>query len=198
MKQNEFEILRAVSAYLDEDTVFVMSYQYHTEKDPDDPEGRRNDRSKSRYRMIGFVDKVANVKAKIEELKKDANRLEDWKWTDDPSWDGNILYMYGANNASKANWLRLKLKKAISWENALRVFQGYKKDIRKTDPETGRRNKTFGQYIVMCPNAIYPTDGYSCTDGSTVDITDVETLKTKIGQTICREIKMKLVGPKEN
>lgn len=37
MHKDEMEILRAASAKLDPETIFVMTYQYHTEKDPDDP-----------------------------------------------------------------------------------------------------------------------------------------------------------------
>ena len=207
MQKNEIEILRAVSMSLDDsenrnpsdDTpILVVSYQYHTEKNepgenPEDPDGKKNNRAKSRYRMIGFVDTVRNIKAKIENLKTDAMRTLPWKWENDPSWDGIVKYSYDNDNRGKANWLRLKIKKCVSWENGQLILQGMKKDLRKT--VDGERNPNYQKYAIFTKNAVYETKGYSCTDGTTADLTDRETLKTKVGQTLCKEIVMKLVGP---
>lgn len=188
MRQEEFEIVRALSAKLDDQTLFVLSYQYHTEKDPGDPEGKRNDRAKSRYRMLGRVMRIADMEALSKEMHQDANRMLPWKWPDDPSWDGVILYAKDASNECFSNWLRLKVKKAVPWETALQLFKGMKKDTEKGSP-------TYGQYVVFTPNAVYETEGYSCSDGSVVDITDREALLSKVGQNVWKEIRMKLVGP---
>ena len=75
MYKDEIEILRAASAKLDPETIFVMTYQYHTEKDPDDPQGKKNLRAKSRYRMLGRVEKLQDLEAKMAELRRDENRL---------------------------------------------------------------------------------------------------------------------------
>lgn len=181
------EIIRALSVKLSEDTVFVLTYQYHTEKDPDDPAGKRNLRTASRYRMLGFVDTVENVEKRIQELHTDAFRLKPWKWPDDPSWEGDILYMKDASNEGQSNWLRLKLRKAVGREEGLQLLKGYKKDTKKGSP-------TFGQYVVFTPNAVYDAKGYTCSDGSTVDADDFDALLQKKGQNVWKEIRMKLVG----
>jgi hypothetical protein len=187
MKTDEMEILRAVSTKLDNDTLFIMTYQYHTEKDPDDPEGKKNLKSASRYRMIGRIEKIADLEAKMINLRQDENRLADWKWPDDPDWTGKILYSKDSSNAGRSNWIRLKLNKAISWENALALMQGFKKDTDKT-------SKTFGQYVVRNPSAAYDMKGYTCTNGDVIDIDDKEALLAHVGQNVYKEIKMKLCG----
>ena len=49
-------------------------------------------------------------------------------------------------------------------------------------------------YSVFVKNAVYETEGYTCSDGTVLDITDFEALKTKKGQNIWKEIHMKLAG----
>lgn len=182
------EIIRAISVKLDAETVFFLTYQYHTEKSESILSGRKNDRSKSRYRMVGRVMKARDVEELARTLHQDENRLKPWKWPDDPSWDGSVLYMLDASNEGFSRWLRLKLRKAIGREEAAKLMKGYRKD-------TNRKSKTFGKYVVFTPNAVYDTKGYTCTDGTTVDVDDFDALLTKVGQTVCKEIKMKLVGP---
>ena len=188
MKRDEMEIIRAISVKLDADTVFFLTYQYHTEKSESILSGRKNDRSKSRYRMVGRVMKVRDVEELARALHRDENRLKPWKWPDDPSWGGSVLYMLDASNEGFSRWLRLKLRKAIGREEAARLMKGYRKD-------TNRKSRTFGKYVVFTPNAVYDTKGYTCTDGTTVDVDDFDALLSKVGQTVCKEIKMKLVGP---
>ncbi len=188
MKKDEMEIIRAISVKLDADTVFFLTYQYHTERSESILTGRKNDRSKSRYRMVGRVEKIKDVEEAARSLHLDENRLKPWKWPDDPSWDGSVLYMRDASNEGFSRWLRLKLRKAISREDALLLMKGYRKD-------TDKRSRTFGKYAVFTPNAVYDVKGYTCTDGTTVDVDDFDALLTKAGQTVCKEIKMKLVGP---
>ena len=137
------EILRAASAKLDPETVFVMTYQYHTEKDPDDPNGKKKLRAKSRYRMLGRIEKLQDLEAKMAELRRDENRLSPWKWPDDPSWDGKILYAKDASSAGRSNWIRLKINKAVSWDNMLLLMQGVKKDTKK-DSRTFEYRKSIG------------------------------------------------------
>lgn len=188
MKKEEMEILRAASAKLDPETLFVATYQYHTEKDPGDPAGKRNLRAKSRYRLLGRVEKVADLEAKMAALRADESRLGPWKWPDDPSWDGSILYSKDATNAGRSNWIRLKISKAVSWENMLRLMKGLKKDTDKSSP-------TFGQYVVETPQAAYDPKGWSCSNGDVIDVDDREALLAHVGQNVWKEIKMKLVGP---
>lgn len=196
MHKDEMEIIRAISVDLGENLVFCLSYQYHTEKDPNDPEGQRNDKSKSRYRMLGRVDTVENIEKMIQELHQDQNRVNPWKWPDDPTWDGRILYMKDSTNEGYSNWLRLKLRKKITPGEAARVFAGYKKDA-KTAAEAKRKGakpRPEELYSVFVKNAVYETEGYTCSDGTVLDITDFETLKAKKGQNVWKEIHMKLAG----
>lgn len=187
MMANEMEILRALSAKLDDETLFVMTYQYHTVKDPSDPKGRKTIRSQSRYRMLGRVERISGLEAKMAELRKDENRLSPWKWPDDPSWDGKILYAKDSTSAGRANWIRLKIAKALEWEDALARMAGFKKD---TDP----KSPTYGKYAVKTAGAEYDLKGYSCSDGSTIDLDDRTALLQRAGQNIWKDIPMKLAG----
>ena len=187
MKQEDMEILRAASARLNPSTLFVITYQYHTEKDPTDPKGRRTVKAASRYRMLGRIEKIADLEAKMAELRRDENRLSPWKWPDDPSWAGNMLYSKDATSGGRSNWIRLKINKAVSWENLLLLMQGFKKD-------TDKDSRTFGQYVVRTPGAAYDTKGYSCSDGGVVDIDDREALLAHVGQNVWKEIPMKLAS----
>lgn len=190
MKPDEMEILRAVSAKLDDDTLFVMTYQYHTEKDPDDPKGRKTIKAKSRYRFLGRIEKIADLEAKMAELRRDENRLSPWIWPDDPGWDGRILYSKDSTNAGRSNWIRLKLAKSLEWEDALALMAGFKKD-------TDRKSPTFGRYVVKTPGTEYDLKGYACSDGSVVDIDDRTALLQRPGRNVWKDIKMKLAGPRD-
>ena len=199
MKTDEMEIVRALSVKLNEDTVFTLTYQYHTEKDEMDPAGKKNDRSKSCYRMLGRVMKIKDMEAEVMRLHQPENRLGAWKWPDDPDWKGSILYAKDASNEGQSNWLRNKVKKAVSWEEGLRIMAGYKKDVRLANElkKKGKRADPEEIYSVFTPNAVYDVKEYSCSDGSVIDVTDKEALLDKVGQNVWKEIKMKLVGPKE-
>jgi hypothetical protein len=189
MMKNEMEILWAASTRLDDDTLFILTYQYHTEKDPADPKGRRTLREKSRYRMLGRIEKIADLEERMASLRRDENRLSPWKWPGDPSWDGRILYSNDSTNSGRSNWIRLKINKALPWEDFLRLCAGFKKDTDKTSP-------TFRQFVV--PNAATARDmkGYSATDGRTVDADDREALLGLVGQNVVKDIEMKLAGTK--
>lgn len=194
MKENEMEIIRAVSVDLGDGLMFVLSYQYHTELNPTTG---RNDRTKSRYRMIGRVDTKENFDKLYLETRKDENRLNPWKWPDDPSWTGSILYMNDATNAGFSNWLRLKTMKAVGWDEYSHIVRGFKKDPKKALENKKRKNKLPVDEIYSAYNAsaVYETEGYTCSDGSIVSILDRDALKTKAGQNLVLEIHMKISGP---
>ena len=198
MKPDEMEIVRAVSVDLGGGLVFALTYQYHTEKDPADPSGRRNDRSKSRYRMLGRVEKVDDLEKKAAELHLLENRTGPWEWPDDPSWKGRILYMKDSSKEGRSNWIRLKLRKAVSPEEALRIFAGYKKYAKKAAEarrKGGKKPAPEDLYTVFSRNAVYDVHGYACSDGTTLDVTDFDALRAKVGQNVWKEIRMKLSGP---
>lgn len=191
------EIIRALSVKLSEDVLFTVTYQYHTEKSKDDPAGKKNDRTRSRYRMLGRIERIPDIEKKIAELHGDENRLKPWKWPQDPSWDGNILYMKDASSEGRSNWLRLKIRKAVSREEAALLMKGFKKDtdLDREMKKKGRKPKPEELYTVYTPNAVYDAKGYSCSDGSTVDIDDFDALLSKTGQNVWKEIQMKTTGP---
>ena len=187
MKKDEMEIMRAACLELDPETVFVVTYQYHTEKDPDDPEGKRNLRAASRYRTLGMIARKTDLEALALDANRMENRLRPWKWPNDPSWAGCVLYMKDSSMAGFANWLRLKLKKAIPWEDGIRLLAGYKKDTRKGSP-------TFGKYCIFNANAVYDLKGYETASGEKIDLDDREALLRHVGENVWKEIRMKLVG----
>jgi hypothetical protein len=189
MKVDEMEILRAISAKLDDDTIFIMTYQYHAEKDPSDPEGKRTLKSASRYRMIGRVEKIKDLEERMINLRSMENRLNPWMWPDDPTWDKNILYSKDASNMGRSNWIRLKINKAISWDNALNLMKGFKKD-------TDKSSETFGQYVVRNPSSTYELKGYTCSNRDVIDIDDKDALLAHVGQNIYKELRLKTVDNK--
>jgi archaeosine-15-forming tRNA-guanine transglycosylase len=189
MKADEMEILRAVSAKLDDDTIFIMTYQYHVEKDSSDPEGKRTLKSASRYRMIGRVEKIKDLEERMISLRSMDNRLNPWMWPDDPNWDKKILYSKDSSNMGRSNWIRLKINKAISWDNALNLMKGFKKD-------TDKSSETFGQYVVRNPSSVYDLKDYTCSNGDIINIDDKDALLAHVGQNIYKEIKMKTITSK--
>ena len=170
MKQDEIEIMRAMSAYLDKDTIFVLTYQYHTEKDQTEPSGQKNDRSKSRYRMLGRIMKKADMEEAVYRMHSDENALKPWIWPDDPSWNGRILYMYDSNQKAFSNWLAR---------------------FAKSTPESEK-------YVRLNPNSAYIVKGYTCSDGDVIDITDRETLLKKVGQNVWFEIPLRSQAEKRS
>jgi hypothetical protein len=187
MKEDEMEIVKAVSVDLGGNLMAVLTLQYHTETDP---ATGKNDRSKSRWRVLGRVDGFDAFNAAFLETRKDENRLLPWKWPDDPSWNGRILYMNDSTNAGRSNWLRLKIMKALKPDAYLRSLAGYRKskDAKKGAPAAEA-------WTEFNPASVWPAAGWRCTDGTTVDVSDVEALKSKKGQNLWAEILMKSSGP---
>lgn len=190
MMQDEMEILWAASTKLDEDTLFVLTYQYHTEKDPDDPRGRKTIKDRSRYRMLGRIERLPDLEAKMADLRRDENRLSPWKWPGDPGWGGRILYSNDSTNSGRSNWIRLKINKALPWDDFLHLCRGFKKDTDKSSP-------TYRRFVVPSPSAARDMKGYSCSDGSVVDVDDREALLKLVGQNVVKDIEMKLAGPRK-
>lgn len=194
MKKDEMEILRALSVKLDEKHMLILTYQYHTEVDemaPPNPEGKqKKDRSKSAYRMIGRVEKISDIEKRSFALHSDSERMNPWKWPDDPTWDGRILYMNDSTNEGRSNWLRLKLRKAVPWEVGLRLMAGFKKDP-KVAKALGKKGTPETVYVKFSQSAVYETEGYSCSDGSVVSLLDRDALISKCGQNLWKGLRMK-------
>jgi len=136
----------------------------------------KGNRAASRYRWLARVCDVQAVKDQIAFLKADANRLLGWKWPDDPSWDGKIC-TNDSTNSRAAAWLQLKLNKAVSWEDGLEIFKGYKK-----------AQKAYNL------KAAYETEGYSASDGSVLNLTDKAALLAHRGQNLVKEQVLKTMA----
>ena len=166
----------------------VVTYQYHVEKDQTDPDGKRNLRARSRYRMMARIENLARAEALVKDLKKPENVTKPWKWPDD-DWQGEILYSKDASNLGYSRWLRMKLKKAVKWEDWLKIADGWKKDPDIKDKK--RRDKVG--YVKHNDSWKFETEGY--TDGTEeLSLKDRDKLLTKVGKTLKKEIRMKLVG----
>ena len=175
LKKTEMAILKAQSIKLSDDVVFILTFQYHTEKND---EGK-TDRSKSTYRWLGRISRISDIRNGIREMMADVNRLHDFKWPNDPSWQGAIFPGEESTNYRGARWLDTKLKKMVPWEKGLMLLGGYK-------------NKQQEYNL----NAIYPTQGYTTTNGDTIDITDKEALLAHVGQNVYRPHIQKSKLPK--
>lgn len=160
IKTDEMALLKAVSIKLDDNTMFVMTLQYHTEK---------GDRSKSRYRWLGRVCRIQDVQAKITEYKQNENKLNPWIWPNDPSWDGKILYT-DSDCSHAASWLRSKLKKAVDWDTGVKIMNGW--DKKKDEYFTAKK---------------YDTEDFNTEDGTTISILDKDALLARVGQNIWKE-----------
>ena len=193
MLKDEMEIRTAVSVRLDEDTLFVLTYQYHTEADEADPAGKKKDRSRSRYRMLGRVERVSDLEARAKALRADSARLGPWKWPGDPSWEGRILYSKDSTAYGRSGWIRNKIKKAVSWEAYLRIMSGYKPDPKLArEARKGKAVPVQELYSSFSPGSAlrkYGSEGlYRSSDGGEVDVLDRESLLAAAGQNVWREI----------
>ena len=176
IKTDEMAILKAVSIKLDDETVFINTLQYHTEKG--DRDGQlRCDRSKSRYRWLGRVCKIADVRAKIAEFKQDANKLLPWMWPNDPSWNGKILYT-DSDQTHAGSWLRSKLNKMVDWDLGVKLLDGY--------------DKKHDEYSVAKK---YDTENYMTEDGTPISIKDKTALLARVGQNVWKEMVKKAKTP---
>lgn len=98
--------------------------------------------------------KEADLKAEIEEMRKDVNMLEDWKW---PSKSMNewVVSYFDMTNSRGAKWLSDRIKKAKSFEDGMKVLDGWKPS--KNDYKDSRK---------------YHRTGYVLDDGTPVDLTE--------------------------
>lgn len=140
-KSNEMAILKAVSVKLDPDTVLLLTFMYHTERQTGssvilNANGKAPiDRTKSQYRYEGRIAKIKDIEAEIADAK--AHPTDPWLWPGLNGWQ--ISGTPASNRKDEARWLALKLKKAVDWSTAQKIFAGWKKssndykDSRKYD-----------------------------------------------------------------
>lgn len=172
MLKDEVSILKAQCIQVDDSTAVIVTQQYHTEPN----EQGKTDRQKSKYRWIGMVAKIADIKKLIADLSSDANRLKKWRWPNDPDpW-----YICSSNESAGyaiAKFFENKLKKMRSWEEGQQFLRGW-------ETQTKNRDGAYNS------GAVYPTD-FKTVDGVPVDLTDKDSILKQVGKTIYREHIMK-------
>ena len=167
MLKDEVSILKSLMIRLDDNTAFVVTYQYHTERN----EYGKVDRSKSKYRWFARVFKIDNLINKIKWLCEDANRLNKFKWPNDP-WPWYTCAKY-PENYSIASWLSTKYKKIYSWEDGQKILNGW---------ETKTANREGGYNT----SAKYEIDDYLDESGNIVSLSDKNALMKRVGQNLIK------------
>lgn len=186
MKPDEMEIIRAVSVDLGDGLLMLLTQQYHTELDAG---GLKNDRSKSRWRYLGRVARRDDLEAEWLAARRPENASRPWTWPEDPSWKGRILYMNDSTGAGESNWLRLKLSKAVGWDEWRRIAFGWKRDPAKAAEARKKKAKVPAEelYTEFNQAAAWPVEGFALPDGAPVDVMDPESLKKAAGRTFFLE-----------
>ena len=170
MKADEMQIKKAVYNKVSDDVLLVATYQYHVEEDP--ATGKK-DHSKSKYRWLARAYSVPELKERIRDLSSDAKRLEAWHWPDDPSWDKK-MFTNDSTNYAAAKWLTLKISKALSWDEGMKILNGWDKKTSSA-----------------CPKNAYDVKDYVATDGSTVDLTDRDAILKHVNQNFFKPKSLK-------
>ena len=176
MRSDEMAVLKAVTIKLSDDVVVVCIERYHTET-YDKSSIMQRDRSKHKYQWIARVQKISEIKKKIEELKTGEHAMDGYHWPDDPGWDGIMLFNKSTTNKAAAGWLEHRLKKIVDWDLGLKILDGWK---------TG--GKKGNSYV---PTAKYETEEYVAADGAVVSIKDKDTLLKYVGQNLFKQMVMK-------
>lgn len=182
MQSDEMQLLKAATVRIDENTVLIHTLRYHTEPhDKNSVEPR--DRTKNRYQWIARVQTIDSIKKTIEDLKDPARALVDFKWPDDPDWNGVICFNKSRTNKTAARWLEVRTKKILDWDIGMKVFDGWQKGGKRA----GETN----------PAAAYETEDFTAPDGTKVSLRDKATLLKYVGKNLTKEILMKSKLKKE-
>ena len=163
-------ILKAVSCKLSNGNIMVLSFMYHTELDPNDPAGKKKDRSKSQYRYEGIVLTEADLQAKTTAMKADPD--SPWRWPSLETWRAS--YDNEPTNKRGAKWLEARLKKAVDWKTCEKLLNGWKP--AKDDYKDNRK---------------YDIAGYTASDGSQIDLKEDVLLALKPGTTFSKVLAPK-------
>lgn len=170
MKKDEATMLKSLMVELDDNTVLLVTQQYHTE--PRESDGKP-DREKSRYIWISRVMTKDEVNAWAKWCWADENRLGRWKWPGtENAWPFYLLVNKDGDCRAASSWLMTKLKKLMAWKDGIMQIYGWKKET-KSHP--------IGEYQ---KKAMYVHEGYTADNGDIVDLTDREALLKHIGQNL--------------
>lgn len=167
LKPDEIQILKAVNMMLDDEKCLLVTYQYHTELDP---KTSKVDHEKSFYRYLARVSTIAKLKEEASDLFTDEKRLLEWHWPSDPL-PGYKMWSEGSTNYRGSRWLTCRVNKVVDWEKGQEILKGWSK-----------RKDTYS------PKDKYETEGYTSEDGTTVSLTDKDTLMKLVGQTLHRPL----------
>ena len=166
MLKDEMSVVKAASMALDDNTILIVTEQYHTETG----DLGKVDRSKSFYKWVACIKKIDDLKKKIAWYLDDSRRLERGSWI-----DNKLGYYFcvglGAENYRIGEWFTTKLKKMKSWEDGQKILNGW-------ETKTEKRAEGYN------PGAKYVIDGYVCDNGETISLTDKEALLKHVGETI--------------
>jgi len=170
IKSDEMCLLKAASIKLADDIGLIYTLQYHTEK---------GDRSKSKYRWLGRVVKISELKNEVIEFKKPENRMNPWMWWNDPTWTGKILSKDSTLGAA-ADFFRMKLKKMQSWEDGLKTLNGYNK------------KKSLEEKVEVYEDVkMYDTEDVNVEGGGTVSLKDREALLKLVNKNLYKDVVKK-------
>lgn len=172
MKKDEATLLKSLMVELDDNTVLLVTHQYHTE--PRESDGKP-DRDKSRYVWISRVMAKDEVNAWAKWCWDDEHRLGRWTWPGtEQKWPFHLLVNKDGDCRSVSSWLMTKLKKLMPWEDGIKQIYGWK-------PKT--KSHPTAEYI---KKAMYVHDSYTADNGDVLDLDDKEALLKHIGQNLIR------------
>lgn len=173
MLNDEVAILKAQSIEIDENTILIVTQQYHTEKNAQG----KTDRAKSKYRWLARVFTKDDLKKTIDFYYSDAQRLQKSRWPNDPDpW-----YLCCGNDCSGAvvgKFFENKLKKTRSWEDGQKFLAGW---------QTQTANRV-GAYNA---GAVYPIENFKAENGDIVSLADKKALLAHVGQNLYHDHVMK-------
>lgn len=173
MLKDESALLKSIMLRIDDNNILLVTEQYHTEPN----EFGKTDRSKSKYRWLARVFTNDSLKTFIDTLYDDANRLNRFRWPNDPDpW-----YICAGNDSTNgviARWLETKLKKIKSWDDGLKFLDGW---------ETATKKREAGYNLA----AKYETEDYLDEDGNKVSLKDKDTLLKNVNKTLYKHHIMK-------
>lgn len=181
MLKDEIQVIKAVLMEVDNDTVALVTEQYHTEEDPSTG---KTDRSKSMYRWVARSWKKDDYNNMVRHLLDDSRRLERGHWPDD-SLDYFLCVGNGSENSRIASFFGQKMKKLRTWEYGQKVLQGWQN-------KTAKRDEGYN------PGSKYVVDGYAAPDGTVYSITDKDTFLKNIGVNLIAPHVMKSKLPPVN
>lgn len=174
MLKDEMAVTKGIMIDLGNDNILFVVQRYHTERNEDTG---KVDRSKSLYSWVARVTTRQEILDKISWCMDDKNRLNRFKFKNDP-YPYYLAVGNSSDNAAFANFLTNKLKKMDSWEDGMKRLNGW---------ETQTANRQAGYNA----NAKWMVKGYKADNGDMVDLDDHESVLKCIGQNLFADQVMK-------